>query len=214
MIISLGLFMSRAILTAIHFKTPNVRSRLAFSGLAVNVATDVAISGLILWKIGRGYATHSPRTQRALRRLRNITIEAAVPPAIGVVLNISTCRTMDESRSLSVIFGFTTPMLYVLSLLFTLNSRPAISQKFNAPSRKDDEQLSADFQFANSQALNQECRQLDTGKTTVVLTTVPEQAYMHGPETRRLPEHPAPLEQTRVKASWAGCDESGGWISR
>ncbi|KIO28595.1 hypothetical protein M407DRAFT_22179 [Tulasnella calospora MUT 4182] len=64
----------------------------AISGLAVNVVTDVAITGLTLWKIVPGSTTYSPKTQRALRKLRNITIEAAVPPAIGMILTISTCR--------------------------------------------------------------------------------------------------------------------------
>ncbi|KAG8914978.1 hypothetical protein FRC00_009081 [Tulasnella sp. 408] len=55
----------------------------------------------------------------------------------------------------------------------------------NTPSRKDDEPLSTGFEFANSQAWDQERGQVATGKTAVVVTTVPEQAYLHGQDTRQ-----------------------------
>ncbi|KAG8908563.1 hypothetical protein FRC01_007341, partial [Tulasnella sp. 417] len=121
--------------------------------------TDIAITGLTLWKIGRGGAMYSPKTQRALRRLRNLTIEAAVPPTIGVILNIASCRTMDDRNSVSRFFAVTTPMLYVLSMMFTLNSRVKNSQTFNASSRKDEEMLSTGFQFAKSHVSDQTSEQ-------------------------------------------------------
>lgn len=59
------------------------------------LATDLAITGLTLWKLGRrGGQTYSPNTESVLRRLRNATVEAAVPPAICAILNMVVYLTM------------------------------------------------------------------------------------------------------------------------
>lgn len=44
---------------------------------------------LTLWKLGRRTGQfYNPKTESVLRRLRNATVEAAVPPAICAILNI------------------------------------------------------------------------------------------------------------------------------
>ncbi|KAG8912603.1 hypothetical protein FRC01_005001, partial [Tulasnella sp. 417] len=52
--------------------------------------TDFAIAGLMLWKLGLGDGqSYSPNTDDVLQRLRNLTVEAAVPPAICATLTMS-----------------------------------------------------------------------------------------------------------------------------
>ncbi|KIO15321.1 hypothetical protein M407DRAFT_103944 [Tulasnella calospora MUT 4182] len=95
---------------------------------------------------------YSPKTQHALRHLRNIILEAAVPPTIGVILTISLGNITGRKNTLPRFFSAITPGLYVSSLIFTLNSRVAISHKFNPPNCKgdSDEELSTGFQFADA----------------------------------------------------------------
>ncbi|KAG8975680.1 hypothetical protein FRC05_005198 [Tulasnella sp. 425] len=56
---------------------------------------------------------YSPKTQHGLQRLRNMTLEAAVPPTICVILNIGfyigmtfNASTQDEDKTLSTGFQF------------------------------------------------------------------------------------------------------------
>ncbi|KIO15485.1 hypothetical protein M407DRAFT_247220 [Tulasnella calospora MUT 4182] len=86
---------------------------------------------------------------------------------------------MDERNAIHRFFLAITPALYVSSLIFTLNSRVAISHEFNPPSCKgdSDEELSTGFQFADAETPDQKHAQIDTGGTTVISTTVPEPPY-------------------------------------
>ncbi|KAG8940900.1 hypothetical protein FRC04_004883 [Tulasnella sp. 424] len=85
---------------------------LIIPALTINLATDIAIAGLTLWKLGaRGKQAGSPKTENALRRLRNVTVEAAVPPAICAILNMITYLTLlnapdHDGQTLSTGFEF------------------------------------------------------------------------------------------------------------
>ncbi|KAG9041657.1 hypothetical protein FS837_011931 [Tulasnella sp. UAMH 9824] len=85
-------------------------------------ATDVAITVLMLWKICQRGKTYSSKTQKCLARLRNITIEAAVPPTICVILKMCFTFGMGKKNLVSHWFAIITPTLYVWSMMFTLNS--------------------------------------------------------------------------------------------
>ncbi|KAG8975675.1 hypothetical protein FRC05_005193 [Tulasnella sp. 425] len=85
------------------------------------LATDIAITGLTLWKLGgRSGQAGIPKTESALRRLRNVTVEAAVPPAICAVINMITYLTLENL--VHNWFAVMTARFYVWSLMFTLNS--------------------------------------------------------------------------------------------
>ncbi|KAG8912590.1 hypothetical protein FRC01_005006, partial [Tulasnella sp. 417] len=85
--------------------------------------TDLAIAGLMLWKLGLGDAqSYSPNTDDALQRLRNLTVEAAVPPAICATLTMSIYLSTSKQNLAFATFGIITPSL-----------RRAIRRKFDAP---------------------------------------------------------------------------------
>ncbi|KAG8930595.1 hypothetical protein FRC01_002549 [Tulasnella sp. 417] len=84
----------------------------AIPAVCVNLVTDLAIAGLTLWKLGaRGGKSYSPNTDDVLRRLRYLTVEAAVPPAICALLNMSvylgTFNSPNDGESLDA--GFELP---------------------------------------------------------------------------------------------------------
>ncbi|KAG9041656.1 hypothetical protein FS837_011930 [Tulasnella sp. UAMH 9824] len=149
-------------------------AKTSLSGLAVNVATDVAITGLTLWKLGRDSKTYSPQTQRGLKRLRNMTAEAAVPPTISMIVNIALFLGMTEHNHIFVWFGIMTPTLYVWSMMFTLNSRRAIRQTFNTPNCEEGETPSVGFRFANLEAGNGNRRQGDIKEGATILAPISE----------------------------------------
>lgn len=145
--------------------------------LSVNLATDLAITGLTLWKLGRrGGQTYSPNTESVLRRLRNATVEAAVPPAICAILNMVVYLTMKNLTHHW--FVMMTSRFYVWSLMFTLNSRVAIRRQLNSPNRNDDKTLSTGFQFANPAVHGSKYQQGDIEKTAALCTTKSEPAYI------------------------------------
>ncbi|KAG8940450.1 hypothetical protein FRC04_005241 [Tulasnella sp. 424] len=151
---SLGMFMVFAATVARDPLNVPILKKSSISALAVNVATDVAITGLTLWKLGRGGEMYSPQTHHGLRRLRNMTVEAAVPPTVCVILMVASFLRMDKTNQLSVFFTAINPALYVWSMTFTLNSsRVAIRQKFNVWNDNEDDTLSAGFQFARPRTL-------------------------------------------------------------
>ncbi|KAG8960356.1 hypothetical protein FRC00_000550 [Tulasnella sp. 408] len=123
----LGIFMYFASIIAVDPFNLSALHKIAIYGFSVNVgklpngfssarshhtnqsfvkATDVAITGLTLWKIMHGGKTYSPQTQHGLQRLRNLTAEAAVPPTICVILNIGFFLGMEEDETLSTSFQF------------------------------------------------------------------------------------------------------------
>ncbi|KAG8936047.1 hypothetical protein FRC00_009913 [Tulasnella sp. 408] len=139
-------------------------------------ATDVAITGLTLWKIMHGGKTYSPQTQHGLQRLRNLTAEAAVPPTICVILNIGFFLGMGNKNLVSHWFAIVSPTLYVWSMMFTLNSRVAIRRTFNTSTQEEDETLSTSFQFAKHKA-GTKGEQGETQKTTTTFAAIPELSY-------------------------------------
>ncbi|KAG8940448.1 hypothetical protein FRC04_005239 [Tulasnella sp. 424] len=84
------------------------------------LATDIAITSLILWKLAGPSGRGIPKTESALRRLRNVTVEAAVPPAFCAILNMITYLTMKDLTHNW--FAMMTARFYVWSFMFTLNS--------------------------------------------------------------------------------------------
>ncbi|KIO33283.1 hypothetical protein M407DRAFT_17842 [Tulasnella calospora MUT 4182] len=147
----LGIFMFLAAIIAIDpFNFPLIEG-LSVSGLATHVATDVAITVLTLWKICQRGKMYSHKTQQGLIRLRNMIVEAAVPPTTCVILKMCFTFGMGKKNLISHWFAIITPTLYVWSMMFTLNSRVAVRQAFNAPTKDEDETLSTGFQFANLQ---------------------------------------------------------------
>lgn len=174
MIAGLGLYVGFAAALVINPWNGQMLMKTSLSGLAVNVATDVAITGLTLWKLGCGSKTYSPQTQRGLERLRDLTAEAAVPPTISMIVNIALFLGMNKQNHISVWFGMITPALYVWSMMFTLNSRIAIRQTFNSPNYEEGETLSAGFQFANLEAGNGNRGQGDIKKGATTLAPISE----------------------------------------
>ncbi|KAG8975691.1 hypothetical protein FRC05_005209 [Tulasnella sp. 425] len=167
------------------------RSRVVFTGvmivitaLSISLLTDLSITGLTVWKLGRrGGHTLSPNTDDVIQRLRNVTLEAAAPPAIAAFLNLALCfRWTDYTYHW---FGLMTPKLYVWSLMFTLNSRVAIREKFNSPNQGDDDRagkLSTGFEFAKSSRLNRKPRGADRGhdRTTFILSDLSRPPQVSG----------------------------------
>ncbi|KIO33295.1 hypothetical protein M407DRAFT_17851 [Tulasnella calospora MUT 4182] len=96
---------------------------LTIPAVCLNLVTDLAITGLTLWKLavggGKGY---SPNTNDVLRRLRNLTVEAAVPPSICAMLAMSTYLSTGEQNLAFMTFGIITPSLYVCPMMLALNS--------------------------------------------------------------------------------------------
>ncbi|KAG8940451.1 hypothetical protein FRC04_005242 [Tulasnella sp. 424] len=177
MTVSLGMFMVFAATIARDpFNLP-ILKKSSISALVVNVATDVAITGLTLWKLGRGGEMYGPQTQHGLRRLRNMTVEAAVPPTVCVILMVASFLGMDKTNELSVFFSAINPALYVWSMMFTLNSRVAIRQKFNAWNDNEDDTLSAGFQFARPQTPHLKSEQMNVEEANITLITRSEPLY-------------------------------------
>ncbi|KAG9041655.1 hypothetical protein FS837_011929 [Tulasnella sp. UAMH 9824] len=172
----LGIFTFFASIIAIDPFNLSYLRKISIYGFSINVATDVAITGLTLWKIMHGGKTYSPQTQHGLQRLRNITAEAAVPPTICVILNIGFLLGMGNKNLVSHWFAIVSPTFYVWSMMFTLNSRVAIRKTFNASTQEEDETLSTSFQFAKHKA-GSKGEQGETQKTTTTFAAMPELSY-------------------------------------
>lgn len=121
------------------------------SALCVNLVTDLAIASMTFWKLGgHNGETYSSNTNEVLQRLRKLTIEAAIPPAICALLNMALYLSFGLKNWAFTWFAIMTPQFYICSLMLTLNSRVTIRQTFNAPN--DEEALSTHFEFANHQS--------------------------------------------------------------
>ncbi|KAG9004631.1 hypothetical protein FRB90_010812 [Tulasnella sp. 427] len=157
--------------------------KLWMSGLLLNLATDMAITGFTLWKIRNGANTYSSASRRGLKRLRNIVIEAAVPPTLCGLLNFIVILALGHEGMVPIGLVLVTPSLYVWSMMFTLNSRPAIRQAFNAPrdAADEDRTLSTHFQFAELQPSKLESSDVDTQ-----LATADSGLITEGPQLARL----------------------------
>lgn len=142
--------------------------------LCVNLVTDLAIASITFWKLGgHNGGTYSSNTNDVLQRLRKLTIEAAIPPAICALLNMIFYLTMGAKNRIFVVFAIMIPQFYMWSMLLTLNSRLTIRQTFNSPN--DEEAVSTHFEFANHP--NRKRGQTDTRRTTVVFATMTGTTY-------------------------------------
>ncbi|KIO33287.1 hypothetical protein M407DRAFT_4052 [Tulasnella calospora MUT 4182] len=148
--------------------------------------TDLAIASITFWKLGgHNGGTYSSNTNDVLQRLRKLTIEAAIPPAICALLNMIFYLTMGAKNRIFVVFAIMIPQFYMWSMLLTLNSRLTIRQTFNSPN--DEEAVSTHFEFANHP--NRKRGQTligpstffsfhkDTRRTTVVFATMTGTTY-------------------------------------
>ncbi|KAG9042465.1 hypothetical protein FS837_010832 [Tulasnella sp. UAMH 9824] len=106
-----GMLSSLALFTAVGVamgKDPynsQLGKELMIPAVCINLVTDLAIAGLMLWKLGLGGGkSYSPNTDDVLKRLRNLTVEAAVPPTICAALNM-TIYVGSESRRTTIVFA-------------------------------------------------------------------------------------------------------------
>ncbi|KAG9004633.1 hypothetical protein FRB90_010814 [Tulasnella sp. 427] len=134
----------------------------------------MAITALTLWKIRNGANLYSSASQHGLKRLRNIVVEAAVPPTLCGVLNFIFVLALYHKSMIPVCLVLVAPPFYVWSMMFTLNSRPAIRQAFNPPRDADEDQtLSTNFQFAEFQPPKGESSEAETQVATTDLRSIP-----------------------------------------
>ncbi|KIO33298.1 hypothetical protein M407DRAFT_17853 [Tulasnella calospora MUT 4182] len=105
MLASLALFTVVGVVVATDPFNAQLGKEFTIPAVCVNLSTDLAIAGLTLWKLGLGGGeSYSPNTGDVLRRLRNLTVEAAVPPAICAMLNMSVVLG-TESRRTTIVFA-------------------------------------------------------------------------------------------------------------
>ncbi|KAG9003395.1 hypothetical protein FRB90_011189 [Tulasnella sp. 427] len=143
----------------------------------------MAITALTLWKIGNGANSYSSGTQHGLKRLRNIVVEAAVPPTICGVLNLIFFLAFGKNGMVGMAVALATPSFYIWSMMFTLNSRPAIRRSFDPPRLSDEDvTLSTNFQFAELQLSKINSSNADAQLATSSLGSIPE-----APQPTRLP---------------------------
>ncbi|KAG8925545.1 hypothetical protein FRC01_010018 [Tulasnella sp. 417] len=100
---------------------------VSFSGgdllTATETVTDLAIASMTLWKLGgHGGEAFSPNTSDVIQRLRNLTIEAAVPPAICALFNMTFYVTMVSGESTALIHIFETNDIFIDSPSFETKS--------------------------------------------------------------------------------------------
>ncbi|KAG9003392.1 hypothetical protein FRB90_011186 [Tulasnella sp. 427] len=146
-------------------------AKFAIPATVTSLVTDVAITGLTVWKLSRHGATYSPNTHDVLQRLRNITLEAAAPPAVFSLLNMVSFTTMGDKNLVFTFFGVLAPCLYVCSLLFVLNARVDVRRQLSP--NDDTDTLSTRFEF--SPVVSSRARNTDTSNTAVFSTaTVPD----------------------------------------
>lgn len=175
MLASLALFTMVGVFVATNPFDFLLGRKLITSAFCVNLLTDIFIAGLTLWKLGLGGGkSYSPNTDDALRRLRNLTVEAAVPPTICALLNMSIYLGTSAKNLAFSAFGISTPSLYVCSLMLTLNSRRSIRQKLNSP---NDGGFDADYELPTILGSNNKARQTESRRTTVVFAAMSGPAF-------------------------------------
>lgn len=167
MLTSLALFIMVGVVVATDPFNIELGRNLTIPACCVNLATDLTIAGLTLWKLGLGGGkSYSANTDDILHRLRNLTIEAAVPPAICAMLNMLVYLGTNGKNLAFTAFGIITPSLYVCSLLFTLNSRRSIRQKFNSPNERGSYDIG--YELSNVLGSGSKARQTESRRTTIV----------------------------------------------
>ncbi|KAG8940455.1 hypothetical protein FRC04_005246 [Tulasnella sp. 424] len=112
MLASVVMFTMVGVALAIDSYNLRLNRQFTIPALCLNLFTDLTIAGLTLWKLwAGGEKSFSPNTDDVLRRLRNLTIEAAVPPAICAILNMSFFLALDSRRA-TVVFATTNGPIY------------------------------------------------------------------------------------------------------
>ncbi|KAG8975692.1 hypothetical protein FRC05_005210 [Tulasnella sp. 425] len=178
MLASLAMFTIAGVALAIDPYNFDLDRQFTIPALCINLVTDLAITSLTLWKLGVGGGrgnSFSPNTDDVLRRLRNLMIEAAVPPAICAIFNMSFFLSLGAKNIIFTWFNIMSPRFYVCALMFTLNARIRIRKKFNSPNDKDEISVSTSFEFSNCAItgpyMSGKSHQTDTRRTTVFLST-------------------------------------------
>ncbi|KAG9042462.1 hypothetical protein FS837_010829 [Tulasnella sp. UAMH 9824] len=130
---SLGMFILVAYCIAVDPYNFALVKKFMIPALTVNLLTDFAITGLTLLKLeGHSGKSFSSSTDDILRRIRKMTVEAALPPALCALLNMALYLGMSGKNLSFIWFGSMTPSMYVCSLMFMLNSRLTIRRKLNS----------------------------------------------------------------------------------
>ncbi|KAG9046575.1 hypothetical protein FS837_004135 [Tulasnella sp. UAMH 9824] len=170
---SVAMFTMVGVALAIDPYNFKLNKKFTIPAVCINLFTDLAITVLTLLKLGGcggQESMFSPNTDDVLRRLRNLTIEAAVPPAICAILNMSFFVGLGAENIIFTWFNIMTPRFYVCSLMFTLNARARIRKKFNSPNNDDESCVGTSFEFSNTAVTGPYgvSRQTDTRRTTVL----------------------------------------------
>lgn len=173
MLASVAMFTMVGVALAIDPYNFKLDKQFTIPAVCINLFTDLAITILTLSKLGSrdGQGSmFSPNTDDVLRRLRNLTIEAAVPPAICAVLNMSFFLGLGAHNIIFTWFNIMTPRFYVCSLLFMLNARVTIRKKFNSPNGDEESGVGTSFEFSNTAVTGpyNVSPQTDTRRTTVL----------------------------------------------
>ncbi|KAG8997611.1 hypothetical protein FRB90_012448 [Tulasnella sp. 427] len=142
------------------------RRDLTTAASCLNLVTDLTITGLTLWKLGRGGQSYSHNTNDVLQRLRNVTIEAAVPPTVFAALNLIVYLASAQRNLAFLTFGNMTPAMYIYSMMFTLNSRHSIRKMFNSPNNPMS--LEPAYEMPNVFARDDNAGQTESRRTTIV----------------------------------------------
>ncbi|KAG8947223.1 hypothetical protein FRC04_010946 [Tulasnella sp. 424] len=125
---SLGMFGFVSACIAIDpYNIPLVK-KFMIPALTINLLTDFSITGLTLWKLeGHGSKSFSSNTDDILRRIRKMTVEAALPPALCALINMALYLAMSGKNLSFVFFGSMTPGIR-LTIRRKLNSTNDHSQ--------------------------------------------------------------------------------------
>ncbi|KAG9015970.1 hypothetical protein FRB90_003981 [Tulasnella sp. 427] len=167
MLASLTLFIMVGVTLATDSSNYVLERNLTIPACCLNLITDLTIAGLMLWKLGlEGGQSFSPNTNDVLQRLRNLTIEAAVPPTVFAALTMIVYLASAQKNLAYTTFGIMTPALYVSSMMFTLNARHSIRKRFNSPN--DPMSLEPGYEMSNVFAGDGNARQTESRRTTIV----------------------------------------------
>ncbi|KAG8975689.1 hypothetical protein FRC05_005207 [Tulasnella sp. 425] len=182
MLSSLGMFILVATSVATDpYNFPFVRKFTA-PALAINLLTDFSITGLTLLKLeGHNGKSFSSNTDDILRRIRKMTVEAALPPAICALLNMSFYLGTGNKNLAFTFFGIMTPSMYVCSLMFMLNSRLTIRRKLNS-SNDQSQNGAGTYEFstrvtASRRVQRQTLPDTGNGRGNIVFSTRNKPAY-------------------------------------
>ncbi|KAG8930597.1 hypothetical protein FRC01_002551 [Tulasnella sp. 417] len=179
---SLGMFILVAFCIAVDPYNFGLVKKFMIPALTVNLLTDFAITGLTLVKLeGHSGKSFSSNTDDILRRIRKMTVEAALPPALCALLNMALYLGMSGKNLSFIWFGSMTPSMYVCSLMFMLNSRLTIRRKLNSTNDPTSQAGAGTYEFSKMTASRRVQRQTlqDTGngRGTVIFPARSKPSY-------------------------------------